>query len=255
MDRHACVRQVGLQSSVTPHMQQVQERQIRPQTCLHLSKMLQCMQDQSTLRHVDQSPASTTFASSRCSSGFQTADLEQVEPTQQAGWTTVMIRNLPNEAKQSLFLYELDSSGFAGLYDFAYLPSEFNSQANKGYAFVNFVSAAVASAFVGAWHKSDHCGAQTPYLNISPATVQGHDANVKKWAGQRIHRIRNAALRPFVRQVGAVGTLPSSSGSPLVVPPAPRASTKWQGPPKSRSCLPKKFQAAAGLPSATSTTS
>lgn len=58
--------------------------------------------------------------------------------------STVMIRNMPNNYTRDMFLEMVDSMGFAGTYDFAYLPVDFSNQAGLGYAFLNFVSVAHA---------------------------------------------------------------------------------------------------------------
>jgi len=58
-----------------------------------------------------------------------------------AEWrSTVMIRNMPNNYTREMLLEMVDSMGFAGAYDFAYLPVDFQNQAGLGYAFINFVS-------------------------------------------------------------------------------------------------------------------
>eukprot|EP00928_Gymnodinium_smaydae_P089384 TRINITY_DN73358_c0_g1_i1.p1 TRINITY_DN73358_c0_g1~~TRINITY_DN73358_c0_g1_i1.p1 ORF type:complete len:398 (-),score=48.41 TRINITY_DN73358_c0_g1_i1:327-1460(-) len=56
--------------------------------------------------------------------------------------TTIMLRNLPNNYTREMVMSLLDERGFAGLYDFFYLPIDFNSRAALGYAFVNVVSPA-----------------------------------------------------------------------------------------------------------------
>jgi len=53
--------------------------------------------------------------------------------------TTVMLRNLPNNYTRAILLSLLDSEGFAGQYDFVYLPIDFRTHAALGYAFVNLV--------------------------------------------------------------------------------------------------------------------
>jgi len=51
-----------------------------------------------------------------------------------------MLRNIPNDYTRSALLSLLDTSGFAGKYDFVYLPIDFASASNLGYAFVNMES-------------------------------------------------------------------------------------------------------------------
>jgi hypothetical protein len=53
-----------------------------------------------------------------------------------------MLRNLPNDYTRDMFLELLDAEGFAGRFDFVYLPVDLEShrRSGLGYAFVNFVS-------------------------------------------------------------------------------------------------------------------
>jgi len=55
-------------------------------------------------------------------------------------FTTVMLRNLPNDYTREMLLDLLDTSGFYCLYDFVYLPIDFKRKAGLGYAFVNMVT-------------------------------------------------------------------------------------------------------------------
>jgi len=54
--------------------------------------------------------------------------------------TTVMLRNLPDGMTRGKLLELLDSQGFAGKYDFAYLPVAFDTLAALDHAFVNMVT-------------------------------------------------------------------------------------------------------------------
>ena len=61
--------------------------------------------------------------------------------------TTVMVRNIPNVLKQNELLQAIDERGFKGTYNFLYLPIDFASHANCGYAFVNFFTEQAMVAF------------------------------------------------------------------------------------------------------------
>lgn len=121
--------------------------------------------------------------------------------TVECGWvTTLMIRNLPPQLKQCRLLEELDRGGFEGLYDFVYLPCSFTSGLNKGFAFVNMVSAEPAQALMSVWHKGGCPGFPnwTLKLNIAPAEVQGLEANLARWGVERRSRVKNRSFRPFI---------------------------------------------------------
>mmetsp|Transcript_51814 Transcript_51814/g.148564 ORF Transcript_51814/g.148564 Transcript_51814/m.148564 type:complete len:385 (+) Transcript_51814:77-1231(+) len=59
--------------------------------------------------------------------------------------TTVMLQNLPNNYNRKMMLELLDAEGFAGMYDFLYLPIDFRTHAAVGYAFINMTTAEQAS--------------------------------------------------------------------------------------------------------------
>lgn len=63
-------------------------------------------------------------------------------------WTTVMLRNIPNNITRAGLLEIFMWNGFSTIsMDFLYLPMDFKRDANLGYAFVNLVSANVAKQF------------------------------------------------------------------------------------------------------------
>jgi len=61
-------------------------------------------------------------------------------PIQPQTATTVILRNLPCGLTRKALLWNLMDKGFAGLYDFAYVPMDFGSRLCRGFAFVNLAS-------------------------------------------------------------------------------------------------------------------
>lgn len=124
----------------------------------------------------------------------------EIENTETAGITTLAIRNLPFHLRQQDLLQALDGSGFAGLYDFVYLPHKFKEHRNLGFAFVNFISEEVAREFSAAWQHSYHFASKTMRkpLNICAAAVQGRQANEKSVVSNKMDRVKNSAFRPIM---------------------------------------------------------
>ena len=111
-----------------------------------------------------------------------------------------MVRNLPLFMTQRRLLEELDVTGYKNQYDFCYMPCCFNTKNCKGFAFVNFLKPETAQMFMKSWGGSRKFGItmQEAGLNISYADIQGKAANLTKWDSQRMRRVRNPDLRPFV---------------------------------------------------------
>ena len=117
--------------------------------------------------------------------------------------TTLMVANLPIFATQQELLKEINRSGFAGEYDFVYLPRDFEDGSGKGYAFINFKSPETAASFAIMWHCSKRLGAEDQAgdvlrLKVSEAILQGLQANLSKWTSARLTRVRNPEFLPFV---------------------------------------------------------
>jgi len=66
--------------------------------------------------------------------------------------TTLMLRNIPNDYSRDMLLELMDSQGFAGRYNFLYLPVDFKRMAGLGYAFVNCVSQVDAEEMMAKFH-------------------------------------------------------------------------------------------------------
>mmetsp|Transcript_15964 Transcript_15964/g.36276 ORF Transcript_15964/g.36276 Transcript_15964/m.36276 type:complete len:384 (+) Transcript_15964:81-1232(+) len=99
------------------------------------------------------------------------------------GPTTVMLRNIPNRYTREMLIGRLDK-GYQNSYDFVYLPIDFSSKCNVGYAFINFKTPAAAQRFFSEFHgaKTKHClpgFSSSKVAEVSFARVQGRDQNME----------------------------------------------------------------------------
>eukprot|EP00448_Togula_jolla_P003664 CAMPEP_0170620446 /NCGR_PEP_ID=MMETSP0224-20130122/28061_1 /TAXON_ID=285029 /ORGANISM="Togula jolla, Strain CCCM 725" /LENGTH=218 /DNA_ID=CAMNT_0010946617 /DNA_START=272 /DNA_END=928 /DNA_ORIENTATION=+ len=113
--------------------------------------------------------------------------------------TTVMLRNIPNRYTVEELLTEVRAYNFEGLFDFVYLPFDFQQKKNKGYAFINFNSPSTRARFVAVFDK----GGLTRYatrkvLELAPAFTQGCKENMRKYSTKDGSRSTNKWFRPMV---------------------------------------------------------
>ncbi|CAE6970087.1 ML4 [Symbiodinium sp. CCMP2592] len=134
--------------------------------------------------------------------------------------TTVMLRNIPNNYTREMFLELLDHHGFAGRYDFAYLPCDFYRDANLGYAFVNLVD---SKAVEDLWVAFDgFVGWSLPTSKVCQVRWsgphQGFEAHVERFRNSPVmHRSVPDQYKPVIFKDG-------------VCKPFPRATKKVKAP-------------------------
>lgn len=117
--------------------------------------------------------------------------------------TTMMLRNIPNKYTQSDLLEEIDAAGFAGTYDFAYLPMDIQNHTNVSYAFINFVADAHASRFHGTFSERRFQTHQSRKISgVSAAHMQGLDANVLHFATKAVTHSKKSLYRPVIVRGG-----------------------------------------------------
>ncbi|XVE67038.1 hypothetical protein DITRI_Ditri08aG0128200 [Diplodiscus trichospermus] len=112
--------------------------------------------------------------------------------------TTVMIRNIPNRYTREMLKDLLDQhcmlanreagsrnacvdeEPLLSAFDFLYLPIDFVTKSNKGYAFVNFTNPGAARKFFHAWHdKHWGCFKSNKICEIYCAKLQGMEQLLK----------------------------------------------------------------------------
>jgi hypothetical protein len=101
---------------------------------------------------------------------------DAIEP-QQPQSLTLMMRNIPCCITAMHLAAIIDERGFAGSYDFLYLPSY--PRGNLGYAFLDLKDASDAERFVDIFHGFQFPGKSKKVCQIRPAELQGR-ANYQK---------------------------------------------------------------------------
>lgn len=103
--------------------------------------------------------------------------------------STVMLRNVPYDARQKGVQALVEEEGFRGLFDFFYAPLDFKSKNNLGYAFINFKSLEIAKDFFNRFdgkRVTSRPGWDKP-LRVCWARVQGFEANVEHYRNSPVN--------------------------------------------------------------------
>jgi protein phosphatase 1 regulatory subunit 42 len=116
---------------------------------------------------------------------------------------TLMMGSLSSKYTQPSLLEEIDMHGFAGTYDFFYLPIDAATKTNRAYAFINFTSGEAAKRFQEIFNglkmrlpNSSKC------TTVKVAALQGFEANHAHFANSRVANRGNVHSRPlFLREV------------------------------------------------------
>ena len=170
-------------------------------------------------------PTTPTPTTSTTTSGGSELGLKQSD-------TTMMLRNVPYEARQEGVLRVLEQSPFKGRFSFFYCPLDFRSLNNLGYAFINLESPDTALDFVkyfdgrridltttttttttttggsasGGWEKP---------LRVSRARIQGYTANVEHYRNSPVN-LKTEEFKPMI-----FGPKPQHHKLPFPAPNAP----------------------------------
>jgi len=97
-------------------------------------------------------------------------------------YTTLILRNLPCPFLREDLIKAMDAKGFAGLYNFVYMPIDFKTKMGLGYAFVNLVTVEEVPRFMlafGGFREWPRPSAKVCAVDLSK--TQGLDANVARY--------------------------------------------------------------------------
>lgn len=136
---------------------------------------------------------------------------EQFEKAESKSVTTLMLRNVPNAYDRETLMEELDHLGFAGCFNFLYLPIDSATKNNVGYAFVNFNDEKTADDCMKL-NMSGYFFKGQPYNRrraaiVSVAHLQGLEANLEHYSRTQVFFAPLPCQRPWVAPAAAQALL------------------------------------------------
>ena len=123
--------------------------------------------------------------------------------------TTFMIRNIPTRFTSISFVRLLEEYGFAGTFNFFYLPMDFRSGKNMGYAFINFHSPETGLRFIDKFHaKRLPVTTSKKVMEISPSRRQGLEDNISLFrTSDLLNSVSLPHYKPLIATPETGGTL------------------------------------------------
>jgi hypothetical protein len=110
-------------------------------------------------------------------------NLRQVSTQPEATTTTVMLRNLPCGFTRKSLIWIMNNKGFAGRYDFLYIPMDFNSRLCLGYGFVNLTDEKHVQHFIEVFDGFSQWSryASSKVCRATLSQTQGLAANIQRY--------------------------------------------------------------------------
>lgn len=153
--------------------------------------------------YMPQGPNESTFTSTMpfvngaTDAGMQRLDLGSMLPTSCISadvtdiWrpgmiTTVMLRNIPLKYNREALLEDMDNRGFAYSYDFFYLPIDFHTGNNVGYAFINFLDEDTVNRFKAIYDGLQLSADSAKICQVSEAKAQGKLKNIEQYRNSSV---------------------------------------------------------------------
>jgi len=147
----------------------------------------------------------------RLSSRSSNGSVNDLDPEEGEAKTTIVLKNLPEVYTRAKLLELLDDEGYRRRYDFVYLPIDFGSNTNFGYAFVNLVDPDAALDFM-----MHFCGFNN-WMVDTPKKAEVTWSEKRQGLEAQIERYRNS---PMMRNSLPEGAKPLllKDGFPVAFP-------------------------------------
>merc|ERR1712048_934487 len=119
--------------------------------------------------------------------------------------TTTIMRNIPGEYTRVDLLELIGQQGFNGLYDLVYMPIDFQTEANHGYAVINLITVDDAEKFrshftgFSDWMMPSDRICQVAWSDV----IQGLDAHIERYRDSpMMHKSVEDRFRPILFKNG-----------------------------------------------------
>jgi len=153
----------------------------------------------------------STSATSRGSDEEKVLQDEEQIASSTRRLTTIMMKNIPNNMSRDQLLDVINAEGFAGLYDFVYLPIDFKTSVGLGYSFINFEDPEVADRFRFhfqgfSWDSQSKkvCKA------VWSESLQGREAHIERYRNSPVmHHSMPANCKPVLFENGKMVPFPA----------------------------------------------
>jgi len=160
-----------------------------------------------------------------CVEGMDTSPEALTPSPPVAGPTSFLLRNTPNRFTRQIMLDDIYSMGFAGRFDFFYLPIDFKCGRNYGYCFINLEPDAVAD-FCNIYNArilidSKRGQRVSKACEVHPAALQGQLAYRNKFAGSRVMAVEGHGSEEF-------RPIFFKNGQQIEIPLKPRTTSRGQ---------------------------
>jgi hypothetical protein len=151
-------------------------------------------------------PSSTTIEKMEVTVPLYIGSEGSVSPRTPTQSTTLVMRNIPSNYTRAMLLDLLDDEGFKGLYNFVYLPVDFEIQTtNCGYSVINLVDSDIAIAFLAHFSAFSHwCVMSDKVCQVTWSDkLQGLDAHVEAFRNSPVlHKLAPDAIKPVLFKDG-----------------------------------------------------
>jgi len=147
-------------------------------------------------------------------SAFEDENVVSDEEAAREGFSTVMLRNLPNDLNRPMLEKLLDAQGLAERYDFCYMPADFRRRCGLGYAFLNLLSHEDAMAAKKALEgfKAWDVEGSSKVLSVCWGKCQGLLANTERYRNSPVmHPLVDDNFRPATYSEGRRVPFPEST--------------------------------------------